>query len=465
VAWAAGTSGYDTVLYTSTTDGINWTKINDIVAVPQNGIESASTRPAMWIDNSGFLNLSYVSFTLYYTRASIDEAGSAAAWPEPQKLNSGQVAYFSRLLQDTHGQLHLIYTENVISNNCTQCYHLFHRVSANNGVTWSDAVDISADGTGAAKPQIIQDDKGGIFVVWESGTGGGQGQLGGPSVVKFVASYDYGKTWSNAVTLSPTGSQEAKNITIGLDGSGRMVAVWLNVPDDIVSYVVSTDSGKTWSQPHSIDGINGSWSVYSSKLDDYSIVADSSGALHLVMVGQLNADLTPTATPIRPTPEPTTTPLYVLHLTWQNDEWSQPEVITEISGDVPEWPRAAISTGNVLNVVWFVRDQADIWNSDNSHYRIWYARKELNAPALPTVMPTISTMTPMQPDVAVLTPTLTPATALDISLPTLSPDEKLPSKATYSENDYVAILAKSLAPAVLLFVSIGLILLFLRRRR
>jgi len=464
VTWAAGTSGFDTVLYTSSLDGISWSGVNDIAAVPQNGTDSAATRPALWVDASGFLNLSYVSTTLYFTRAPINTAGSAGAWSQPLKLNGAQVAYFSRIIQDPHGQLHLFYTENVVSNNCTQCYHLFQRISADNGSSWLDPLDISADGTGAAKPQVIVDDKGGLFAVWESGIGGGTGQLSGPSVVKFAASSDFGKTWSSSMPLSPSTVQEAKDVTLGMDGSGRLVAVWLAVPDNTVNYMTSTDAGKTWSRSTPIDGISGSWDVYPSKLDDYSLVTDSSGALHLVLVGQMSTAQAPTSTQKGPTPTPPALPLSVLHLTWQNGEWSQPEIVTQFTGDVPEWPRAAISSGNQLNLVWFVRDQANVWNSDNAHYRIWYTRKQLDSPALPTVVPTIA-FTATLSEKQDLTPTIPLTVPVIDFLPTLAPEEKQPVKATYSEDDYVTIFAKSLAPAVFLIVGVGFFILFLRRRR
>lgn len=464
VAWAAGTTGYDTILYTSTTDGINWTKVNDIAAVPQNGTDSAATRPALWVDNNSFLNLSYVSSTLYFSRAPIDFADSASAWSQPLKLNGGQVAYFSRIIQDTRGQLHLFYTENVISNNCAQCYHLFHRVSANNGSTWSDPQDISADGTGVAKPQVIVDNKGDLFVVWESGIGGGLGQLSGPSVVKFAASYDFGKTWTESITLSQPILQEAKDIAIGLDGKGSLITAWLALPDNTVNYQKSTDGGKTWSRPTPIDSIAGSWNVYPSKLDDYSITTDSGGSIHLVLIGQLNSSQAPTPTLKGPTPTPPPQSLYVLHLTWQSDSWSQPEIVTKFTGDVPEWPRAVISSGNVLNVVWFVRDQANIWNSDNAHYHIWYTRKEIAAAAIPTVIPTFS-FTPTLIKKLDITPMVTQVAPATNSLPTLAPVEKIPAKVTYTEDDYVAIFAKSLAPTAFLIISVSLILLFLKRRR
>ncbi len=464
VAWAAGTTGYDTVLYTSTTDGSNWSPINDIAAVPRNGTDSAATRPALWIDASGFLNLSYVSSTLYYSRAPMNSAGSATAWSSPLTLNGNQVAYFSRIIQDSHKQIHLFYTENVASNNCSQCYHLFHRVSADNGSTWTDPQDISADGTGAAKPQVIVDNNGGIYAVWESGVGGGLGQLAGPGVVKFTASYDFGKTWSTPVTLSPSTVQQANDITIGLDSNANLVVVWLAVPDNTVNYMTSTDSGRTWSRSTPIDTISGSWNVYPSKLDDYSMVSDSSGTLHLVLIGQLNSTLEPTSTPTGPTPTPTSQPLYVLHLTWQGNTWSEPDIVAKFTGDVPEWPRAAISNGNILNLVWFVRDQANIWNSDNAHYRIWYTRKELDAPAIPTVVPTI-VLTPTQSEKTGVTSTAAPAVSTTDALPTLAPDEKLPAKAIYSEDDYISIFVKSLAPTAILIFFAGLIFSYIRRRR
>jgi len=465
VAWAAGTTGYDTVLYTSSTDGVTWSKTNDIAAVPRNGTDSVATRPALWVDASGYLDLSYVGGSLFFSRAPSDSAASATAWSQPVKANSDQVPYFSRLLEDSQHQLHIFYTENVISINCAQCYHLFHRVSNDNGLTWSDPQDISADGTGVAKPQVIANDQGGIFVVWESGDGGGLGQLSGPSVVKFTASYDFGKTWTPSTVLSPSSVKEARDITIGLDGNGNLITAWLALPDNTVDYQVSYNYGKSWSDPETIAGITGSYNVYPSKLDDYSMVTDSAGNVHLLLIGQLESKATPTPTLAKATQTPEPSSLSVLHLAWQGSSWSTPDAVTTLNGDVPEWPRAAISDGNVLNVVWFVRDQANIWNSDNAHYRIWYARKELGTPPLPTVIPTFTVQTTPIGQVS-LVPTAAPTLQAGNALPTLSPAEKDQSQATiYSESDYLGIFAKSLAPTALVILVVGLIVFFLRGRQ
>jgi len=482
VAWAGGTTGYDTVLYTSTTDGLNWSPINDVEAIPQVGTDSSATRPALWVDNIGNINLSYVSTILYYSHSPASKADSASAWSSAQQLNSGQVAYFSRIIQDNLGQLHLFYTENSPSNSCGQCYHLFHRVSTDMGANWSDAQDISADGTGAAKPQVIADKKGGLYVAWESGTGGGLGQLADPTVVKFNASHDGGKTWSGAVTLSPADVKEAKNITIGLDGQGNLVSAWLDLADDTINTMISVDGGKTWSIPAPINGVAGGWDIYPTKLDDYSMATDSSGKVHLLVVGHLagkdvptpTSTSTPTEKSATETPAPTT--LDLIHLTWQGGSWSSPDIVTSLVGDVPEWPRLVVSNGNILNAVWFVRDQADIWNSDNAHYKIWYSRAQVNAPAIapftpvPTTAPTATPPVEMQdiasPGAQTQNPTSlqTPSGQTISAFPTLTAEEKDPSKAIYSENDFIGVIARALIPAVVVVLTLGLYFIFRRRR-
>jgi BNR repeat-like domain len=476
VVWAGGTQGYDTVLYTSTLDGRHWSDVNDIAALAQvSDNNSAATRPALWVDKTGHLNLSYVSGDLYYSQAPAASAYSAASWESPLKMNGDQIAYFSRIIEDDSGQLHLFFTQNVISINCAQCYHLFYRRSTDGGKTWSTAFDISADGTGSAKPQIITDKNGSLYAVWESGTGGGQGQLTDPTTVKFAASHDRGKTWSVAANLSPSTFRATKNISVGLDNNGHLITVWLAIADNNIYYQTSQDGGKTWSGANPIDGITGSWAVYPGRLDDFSMVSDSSGMVHLVLVGQIKTLITATPKPSTsqtPTSTPTPTPLVVataepatldlLHLTWNGHTWSEPDVIADYKGDVPEWPRISISNGNMANVVWFVRDQANIWLSDNAHYRIWYSRTQLAADAIPTVVvldkskPAIQ-LTPIQ------TVTISQPAGMTDLIPTLAPYEKTQRTVIYSENDYVNILAKSIIPSALLILTISIF--FLRRRR
>jgi len=448
VAWAGGTVGYDLVLYTASDDGVNWTKVNDIQALAQVS-GGWSTRPAFLVDRQGYLNLSFVNDTLYYSRAPAANADSANSWAPKVKISGDQVAYFSRMIQDNQGILHIFYTENQPALNCSQCYHLYYRSSADNGQTWTTRTDISQIPLGVVKPQAISDEKGDIFVVWEAGVGGGLGQLQDPTSVMFVASYNDGKTWSNPITLSPQKVEMAKDITIAKDRKGNLIVAWLAIPDNVVNYQVSSDDGRTWSDPQIIPGVFGSWTVYQSRLDDYSMAVDSSGIVHLVLVGLLSQNQAG---------------LDLIHLNWDGTGWSKPDVIARYDGDAPEWPRIAISNGNILNTVWFVRDKANIFNSDNGHYQIFFSRLITNAPPIPTVIPTYQPLQTATAATDLLPDTIQPIPTISAPVvPTLLPNETSSSNVIYSENDYLKVLAKSLIPMVLFIVVSGIIILWRRR--
>jgi hypothetical protein len=167
-------------------------------------------------------------------------------------------------------------------------------------------------------------------------------------------------------------------------------------------------------------------------------------------------NLTSTPTLEEGTPEATPTPagnaLSVLHLSWDGSRWSQPEEIVSISGDVPEWPRIAVGLGNQLHVTWFVRDQAHIFGGEGaSRYRIWYAQKQIDAPAQTPVLvwPTqeisqsLATPPDLEPTPEILDTTPTPTMA-----PALS--QTVTENLVYSEQGYLQVVAFSLVPVVAL---------------
>jgi hypothetical protein len=99
----------------------------------------------------------------------------------------------------------------------------------------------------------------------------------------------------------------------------------------------------------------------------------------------------------------------LLHLVWDGQAWSAPEVI--VKNDMfPEWPHALISGGNKLHVTWFTRNEEDLFDPDRSNYKIWYTVKTIDAPALAP----LSLFTPI-PTAA---PTGTPAPATPTPSPT-----------------------------------------------
>ncbi len=449
VVWAsavkiANGKSYDAVLYTTSQDGKKWSEVVDI-AVPELGIGEA-TRPIFFVDQQGILHTAYRGTSVYYSHAPVQTAYNADSWLSPRRISANQVGYFSYLAADSQGALHLVYTENVPSSTCEVCYHVFHRKSLDNGITWSNLTEISILPTGAAKPQIIIDGQDNLHVVWEAGIGGAYGQLEDPTKVMYSASYDQGNTWTFPTEfISP--NNWAKNIAIGLQGKDKLLVVWLGLPEDLIYYQISQDQGRSWSPPRILPGIWGGSSVYPSRLDDYAMASDSAGNPHLVLVGRKSEKQTS---------------LEVLHLNWNGTAWSSPETIVALTGDVPEWPRIAIGNGNQLHVVWFVRDKAHIWDSDNQRYQIWYSRGSSTAPAVaPIVWPT-STPTPTSEILVMPTRTPTPKPS-PTSVPTLDPAQAQISippgtlGSIYTDNDEITLLLMSLVPTLLVIGVVAII--------
>jgi hypothetical protein len=185
VVWASYSARYDAVMYTTSRNGREWSNVNDIAAVPQVG-GSEATRPALFIDHYNLIHMTYRSKIVYYSQAPVASAYSANAWTLTHAVsgvNGEQIAYFSRVVRDSQGTLHLIFSENVISASCPICFHLFYRRSEDNGRSWSAPVDVSRLETGSAKPQLLIDGQDNLHLVWEAGQGGSYGQLTNPTQV------------------------------------------------------------------------------------------------------------------------------------------------------------------------------------------------------------------------------------------------------------------------------------------
>jgi hypothetical protein len=438
----ASAESFDTIVYDSKNqDSQDWAKAVDVIAFKQS---NEATRPAILVDIQGILHLTCRYTSVFYSYVPADSGSVVSAWRPLRQVSSFQVAYFSRLAIDSQGRLHLVYTENVPSTECPVCFHLFYRWSDNNGISWSNLVDVSNLPTGSAKPQILIDKQDYIHLVWEAGQGGAYGQLTDPTKVMYAVSYDRGKTWTTPVEFIAPGGI-GKNITIGLDSRGKLVIAWLDETQDAIYYQISSDQGRSWSPPQLIPGVWGGWSVYAARLDDYAMATDSAGDVHLVLVGRTARDQKS---------------LGVLHLRWDGSTWSQPEVIASYIGDVAEWPRVAVSDGNQLHVVWYVRDAVNVWNTvDKSKpHRIWYAQGSSSAPALTPVPWPTHTPTP-KPTPAAIGPIFTPTR---IPTPTPTPDPALASVTVppevidtiYTDSDEVMLLVKSLVPAMLVIAAV-----------
>jgi hypothetical protein len=430
--------GYSLVLYRSTRDGVEWTDAHDIAAFRQSE-GSEATRPSLLVDQYGTMHMTFRYNRIFYSNTWVGEAGSAKNWMKYFPMSVDQVAYYSRIDQDSLERLHVVYTENVRTFDCPICYHLFHRYSDDNGRTWSIRSDVSSLPIGAAKPQIVIDQLDNIHVTWEAGRGGALGQLNDPTTVMYAASYDRGVSWTRPLEfVVPDG--RAKNIAIGLDGLGQLVVAWVALPENTVYYQVSNNQGRSWTEAEPVPGIRGGFAVYNARLDQYTFARDSAGDLHLVLVG-------------RTVDERRT--LELLHLTWNGIGWSAPDLIYRYIGDAPEWPEIAISNGNQLHVVWFIRDEEHIFDSDRAEYSVWYSTRTIDSPEIePVVFPTPTPVPIIQPTPTLAEPSPTPVD------PSISMDPVPEDLATsiYSEFDDMLVMARALIPAaVIILLVIGII--------
>lgn len=451
VVWSSGERRYDNVMYSTSPDAAgssdSWSRAVDVVAIQQGNLgESAATRPGIVVDKQGNLQLSYTDYgEIFHSKAFQDRATNPQVWTDPKTVNTETSTYFSRMAVDSRGVLHLVYTQNVLTEDCRICFHLYHRASPDGGATWSAATDLSLSQNGSAKPQIIVDRNDNIHVVWESGPGGGT--LGGvhePTKALYSASYDGGISWTAPYEFT-TGAQGAqgKNPTIAEDGEGGLVVVWRGAPEQSAYSQVSRDGGRSWSAAQRIANVFTTAPVYAGGLDIYSTATDSAGVVHLVMVGRLDQDQEA---------------LSVLHLAWNGSSWSEPEpIVTYANGDVPEWPRIAVGLGNQIHASWFTRDQANVFgsNSATADYRVWYSRMVDDAPAVaPIVYPTLQPTAPPTAVARVEAAQPTPVAVSD-SLPQTS------NAALATEMDEVAVILLSALPVVIIVAGV---LLLLRRR-
>ncbi|MBP8001191.1 MAG: exo-alpha-sialidase [Chloroflexi bacterium] len=433
VVWTSGLPAdetgiaYDLVMYTSSLDGQHWQPGNDIVACPVKGGTEA-TRPTLLSDSTGQIHLTFRDTTIYYAQAHISQAACAYNW-QVTPISQG---YYSTLAHDSQNRLHLVYTSNVSTSNCPICYHVYARYRDATLQEWSPAIDVSFIPTGSAKPQLHIDTTDNLFLIWESGVGGAQGQLVDPTTIQFAHSVDRGQSWSNPMQLSLP-QQAARQAGLGQDGAGNLVVVWQDTNSDLIYYGVSADRGRSWNTPTPIPNLYGAWSHYQGRLDHAVMVSDSLGHLHLVMVGRRTAPQSG---------------LDLLHLNWNGHIWSTPEPIVSFSGDVPEWPEITIANGNELHVVWFVRPQAYLWSGGQGS-QVWYSHRWLDAPhfapqPLPTQHPQDNHPTSC-PSESITTPAPFPISQL-------SPNPTPQNQPFNSQEQSIKLIIQSVLPSFLVLV-------------
>jgi hypothetical protein len=518
IIWASGVAHgeeqqnqVDLLLYRSLKHG-QWSKTNDIVNPGTGGFAS---RGSLTTGRDGMLHLLVRSqLRIDYLHAPWDDAETVRSWSEARRINNQRTVYYDALAADSTGSLHAFWNESMLedpkkpSKECPGCSDLFYRRTSDGGKTWSSPINLSQSPDGSAKPQVKIGKDNEIHVVWDEGRDTIVGK-GDPIATMYRRSRDGGVTWDSPVrfTLPPytppkTGEEQPEpkpdapqQIALGLFQNQTPIVVYRSTAGDGLFYQVSEDKGATWSKQTRLPGVV-SRDLNDTPWDAYTMATDGAGNVHLIVVGSLPGDGDPS---LQLPPSDQRNRPRLLHLVWNGQAWSAPEVVATESRypgwsasvmakcdtidpysaqartdaakaalsacrDIeryPEWPRAVIGAGNQLHLTWFTRTASDLHDSDHSKYQVWYSVKQLDAPAIaplplftpvPTALPQVATATPVPP-------TATPLPASILNAP-------LVDGSAAWEGPGIAMMALAALPAIgLLGLIVGMRALWVRRRR
>ncbi|HLY27929.1 MAG TPA: sialidase family protein [Aggregatilineales bacterium] len=358
-----GTAGKEiAIVYSQWTLGQGWTNPVDIILSPQ---KHEAGLLGAFLDQGGIVHLVFfggdnTGASIYYVRAPLASAASAAAWSEPvlvgdKALNpeSGSIA------GDDKGNLVIVF-------NGTETGHGFYAAySSDSGSSWTQPAAMflaDSDDLFPYNLQVYSSATGWLHAVWSTYSTEGQGRG------TYYARLKLGQEqWSQPIELARTDSGYGTQEPAIVENRGQLIAMYYFPPKIFLR--TSSDNGVTWTDPIAPFihvGNNGAG----------SFAVDSSDNLHLFW-GQ------------RITGNPDIHGMW--HSIWQSGHWSEPEAIvsgplvSDHTGDKAFDPTAAqaiVSQGNVMLVTW----RSDFGLKGNG---VWYSYSILQTPELPlaTVAP------------------------------------------------------------------------------
>jgi hypothetical protein len=362
-------------LYYTGYDGQTWSTPNDIQLISPSGV---ALRSSLLFDPWGHLDLIYKGLgqltdnplgqeDLWFKSVEPTKASVPTKWSMPYRITREPQGYYSDMAVDSHGVIHAIWTE---SSGGSWGIYYSHSVDA--GVTWSQRIPLDpVNPVWWYRTHITVDGQDRIHVVWETlapkaaplSTDAGT-TFGVTSAAYYAMSKDGGTTWSTTVFADKTASPildtslvpGPQQPSIGVDGGGKILFVYREYGTNRVFYRTSTD-GTHWSDAIPLPGVT---SGTGRPFDIYDMITDSSGRVHLAMVGFRAGSKT----------------MELLNLEWDGQKWGAPEVIAD-SPPFPEYPKLALSDGNRLHVVWFGGDRAGV---ERTPLGIWYSTSLTTAP-------------------------------------------------------------------------------------
>lgn len=435
-------SSRDLLRYRVLRDG-RWSPMNDIAFTCVGGY---TVRNSITVTPAGRVHVLFRNCTdVSAVSAPAGEAWSAGAWSDPQRLGG---SYYNAIATDSKGVLHAFYNEGLIGTDEGNrlLSEIFYRRSIDGGQTWTVRANLAQLPGGDERMQVRVDGRNRVHLVWDHGSDWYLG-LDQPDVGVYRRSDDGGETWRDPLFFS-TADGPIVQTTLGLAGDNPIV-VYRSANGTEVYYQSSPDGGETWSLPQIIPGVRTRDPVERG-LDSYTMATDSAGRVHLLMTGFLEGSITPIP--------------MLLHLTWNGQSWSAPEIVAATINR-PMWPRLAVAGGNQLHAVWFSYSDASGWGER----RVWHSSKAVDAPALPPVPfsePPSAPRTPNAPLPASPDGQSTlPASQAPVPTPVL-PDEirVTPPPAAVSGTNPLLIHGLALVPVLGLIITIATLMLWRRLR-
>jgi hypothetical protein len=361
-----------------------WTGPADI-AVMDAGIAS---RPMIASDGQ-YAHLIYrtadpgVPVRLVYQRASLStDLANTHSWSPSLRLSADE-AYWAQLAVLPNGDLVVVFnqqTEGTISVDETVVRRtgIFVRRSTDQGLTWSAPIRLAHTDESVARTSLAASPDGSTLIVsWDEGYNNLTG-VGEPRGLATSVSQDGGVTWAEPQRI--TGPVEQS--VVATDGE-LAVLVYRRTTHDELLYRFSQDHGLSWSEPELVpDAVT---RPYPGKhnFDKLSLAFDGDGRLLLAYVG---AD------------EDAPNGLSVMVTTFADGAWTEPVAVASPVG-YAEYPRLTVTLGNVVQLVYFVRDK----EFEVGSYTLWGVTGTSDAQGVapvalepvPLPMPTTVAVTPV----------------------------------------------------------------------
>lgn len=420
-----GPIGSDLLMYAQKPLNGDWS-VMDIIATNTQGY---TIRNGFAVASDGEIYAAFRSENGHVlSHANIETALSPQAWADPTSLTFQ--GYYMDFIADDQDNLHFVFsgrisggaravgatTEGAESNPCANCGDLYYMRSEDRGKTWSRLYPVSIETTtGSDRVELYQGKSGRIYIDWDEGIDWYSGR-GSAKDVRIIYSDDHGLTWSDPIILDGGNFPDRRPIQIATTEmqNGDIMTVWryhTMVGENRIYYQISSDSGLTWTEPEVIEGIYAR-NINETPLDDYQLVTDLLGTVHLFAVGRTSPDVMSMSSESEPTS--------IFHIEYRQGSWRTPQIIASgrnpgdnlnaPPGIFPEWPKAVVGPLNDIHLSYFVRYMSPRTNGtgiEETGLEVFYAYRTGNTlqQPLPTFVPTLE---PTATQLAVFAATTTP---------------------------------------------------------